>query len=211
MDDPNQKGNVAELAIAAEAAKLNLTVLKPLTEHERYDLVIGIGGRLLRVQCKWGRRKGDVISVSLTTSRRGPNGFVRTRYQTSEVDAIGVYCADLDECFLIPIEVVADQSAVHLRLAPARNGQRAALHFAEKYRLGAVAQLEERRHGMAEVRGSSPLSSTLANDEAPAEQIQVGAHEFRNRFGYYLERASTGTEVHVRRRGKPFARLGPPV
>ena len=54
MDDPNHKGNVAELAIATEAARLGLSVLKPLTEHERYDLVLGIGGRLCRVQCKWG-------------------------------------------------------------------------------------------------------------------------------------------------------------
>ena len=42
----NQKGNVAELAIAKEAANLGLSVLKPLTEHERYDLALGIGGQL---------------------------------------------------------------------------------------------------------------------------------------------------------------------
>jgi len=45
LDDPNHKGNVAELAIATEAARLGLSVLKPLTEHERYDLVFGINGR----------------------------------------------------------------------------------------------------------------------------------------------------------------------
>ncbi|HEX6666764.1 MAG TPA: type II toxin-antitoxin system prevent-host-death family antitoxin [Solirubrobacterales bacterium] len=57
---------------------------------------------------------------------------------------------------------------------------------------------------------SSPASSTLENDDAPTH-LEVGAHEFRNRFGYYLERASAGTEVLVRRRGRPFAKLGPPV
>ncbi len=56
--DPNHKGNVAELAIAKEAASLGLSVAAPLTEHERYDLIIGIAGRLLRVQCKWGRMEG---------------------------------------------------------------------------------------------------------------------------------------------------------
>ena len=29
------------------------TVLKPLTEHERYDLAFEVGGRFVRVQCKW--------------------------------------------------------------------------------------------------------------------------------------------------------------
>lgn len=39
MDNPNHKGNVAELAIATEAARLGLSVLRPMTEHGRYDLV----------------------------------------------------------------------------------------------------------------------------------------------------------------------------
>ena len=45
---------------------------------------------------------------------------------------------------------------------------------------------------MAEVRGSSPLSSTAT--VAPRRQ-SVGAHEFRNRFGFYLERAAAGDEI----------------
>jgi prevent-host-death family protein len=40
---------------------------------------------------------------------------------------------------------------------------------------------------------------------------EVGAHEFRNHFGYYLDRASSGTEVLVRRRGRPYASLCPPA
>jgi prevent-host-death family protein len=208
VDDPNHKGNVAELAIATEAARLGLSVLKPLTEHERYDLILGIGSRLLRVQCKWASRTGDVIGVNLTRSRRGPDGFVRRNYSAGEIDAVGVYCGDLDSCFLLPIELVAGRWAIQLRLVPARNGQRAALHFADQYRLGAVAQLAERRHGMAEVRGSIPLSSTPTTDTAPASE-EVGAHEFRNHFGYYMERAASGAEILIRRRGKPYARLGP--
>jgi prevent-host-death family protein len=207
--NPNHKGNVAELAIAKEAADLGLSVLKPLTEHERYDLVLGIAGRLVRVQCKWAKKNGDVVAVSLASSRRGPNGYIRRKYSAAEVDAIGAYCRELDSCFLIPIELVAGHWTVQLRLAPARNGQRAALHFADKYRLGAVAQLAERRRGTAEARGSNPLSSTLESASAVPDGEEVGAHEFRNHFGYYMERAAAGTEILIRRRGKPYARLGP--
>lgn len=209
MDNPNHKGNAAELAIAAEAAKLGLTVLMPLTEHERYDLVLGIGGQLLRVQCKWGKRKGDVVIANLETSRRCREGYVRTRYTADEVDAIGVYCDELNSCFLIPIEVAGGMAAISLRLAPARNGQRAALNWAEQYQLGAVAQLAERRRGTAEARGSNPLSSTPEAAVEAAAVEEVGAHQFRNHFGYYLERAAAGTEVLVSRRGKPHARLCP--
>jgi prevent-host-death family protein len=38
----------------------------------------------------------------------------------------------------------------------------------------------------------------------------VGAHQFRNHFGYYMERAAAGEEILINRRGKPHACLGPP-
>jgi hypothetical protein len=98
--DSNRKGNVAEMVFAAEAARLGLSVLKPLTEHEPYDLVLGVDGRLLRVQCKWASRKGDVICVRLKRSRHSPTrGYVINTYRRDEVDALGVYCSDLNRCF----------------------------------------------------------------------------------------------------------------
>ncbi len=210
MENPNHKGNVAELAIAAEAARLGLSVLKPLTEHERYDLVLGIAGQLLRVQCKWASRRDEVIQVRLSSSYHSPTrGYVKTTYGMDEVDVIAAYCDDLGKAYLLPIDDFAGQSMVYLRLAPARNNQRAALNLATAYEFpGAVAQLAERRHGMAEARGSNPLSSTADKSASPTE-VSVGAHEFRNRFGYYLESAAGGTEIAISRHGRPYARLGP--
>jgi prevent-host-death family protein len=40
-------------------------------------------------------------------------------------------------------------------------------------------------------------------------RVEVGAHEFRNRFGWYMERAAAGEEFLVTRRGKPYVRLVP--
>jgi prevent-host-death family protein len=202
----NYKGNVAELSFAAEAARLGLEVYSPLTEHGRADMVLGVGGHLLRVQCKWANKKGDVVFVSLQTSRRGWNGYIRTTYSADEIDAIGAYCQELGTCFLIPVDVAEGKSAVTLRLVPARNGQRAALNWADQYRLGAVAQLAERLAGSEEARGSNPLSSTTQAKDAPAVE-SVGAHKFRNHFGYYMEQAAKGTEVQVSKRGRPFVRL----
>ncbi len=209
VTNPNHKGNVAELAIAKEAASLGLSVFAPMTEHERVDLVLGIGGRLLRVQCKWANSKNGVIVVHLASSRRGPNGYIRRNYSPTEVDAIGVYCGDLDRCFLVPIGVIAGQWAMQLRLIPPRNGQRAALHFADEYDLGAVAQQEERRRGTAEVEGSNPSSSINQDHSSTPSSEEVGAHKFRNHFGYYMERAASGIEILVSRRGKPYTRLCP--
>ena len=155
----SQKGGVAELRIAAEAASLGIGVLRPLTDGLRYDLVFDVGGALLRVQCKWARLRGGVVSISLRTSRHTPAGYVRTRYGVDEIDGFAAYCGDLDRCFFLPLDDFGGLSHVHLRLSPARNGQLVGVKMAAAYEFGAVAQLGERRHGMAEVRGSIPLSS----------------------------------------------------
>ena len=65
----NQKGALAEVKIAAAAIELGLGVARPL-DDERYDLILDLRPTLLRVQCKWARRIGDVVSARLYTSRR---------------------------------------------------------------------------------------------------------------------------------------------
>ena len=45
----DQKGNIAELAVAYEASKLGIVVFRPMGEGSRYDLIFDLGERLLRV------------------------------------------------------------------------------------------------------------------------------------------------------------------
>jgi prevent-host-death family protein len=48
-------------------------------------------------------------------------------------------------------------------------------------------------------------------DATAPSLVSVGAHEFRNRFGLYLERAAGGAEIAISRHGRPYARLVPAV
>jgi hypothetical protein len=157
---PSQKGAVAEIAIALEATKLGILVLKPMFEGGRYDLVFDFGGRLSRIQCKWAVKRGDVVEIRTGTSRRGPEGFVRTTYGPDEVDAIVGYCAVLDRSYLLPISMAAGRSVFYLRLTASKNNQRVGVNWACDYELGAIAQLGERAAGSRKVVGSSPTSST---------------------------------------------------
>jgi hypothetical protein len=75
--------------------------------------------------------------------------------------------------------------------------------MAAQYRLGAVAQLGERVTGSHEVVGSSPISSTPSS----GADVVVGAHEFRERFGYWMQLAAAGTDVVIARHGKTRLRL----
>jgi prevent-host-death family protein len=207
LESSNHKGAVAEAKIAAAAIALGVPVLKPLTEHGRYDLVFEIGGRLWRVQCKWATRKGAILGINVGGNYLSPHGYIRSTYGPEEIDAVAAYSGDLDKCFWLPIDLVAGMNYVHLRLAPPKNAQRAGLNWAAEHTLeGAVAQLGERRLGRAEATGSSPVSSTPRGAFEP-----VGAHEFRNLFGWYMQRASRGERFEITRRGKPFARLLPPT
>jgi hypothetical protein len=206
----NEKGTIAELAVALDAARYGIGVLRPLGERERYDLVFDLGARLLRVQCKWASfdSRLGAVCVRVGGSRHTPHGYVTSTYSHDEVDAIGVYCGELDEVFLVPIEIAVGKRQLHLRVRRPRNGQRACINLAEHYRLGAIAQLGERSAGSRKVAGSSPASSTPESDGDG--EVTVGAHLFRSHFGYWMERAAAGDEILITRRGRRYARLGPP-
>ena len=219
---PNEKGNIAELAIATEAARLGLSVLKPMTEHEVYDLAFDLGSRILRVQCKWANHDGDVVNVRVCRSRTSRRVYIRSSYSADEIDALAAYCGSLDRCYLLPISMVAGRRVVHLRTSAPRNNQRAAINFARDYELGAVAQLEERRYGIPKVTGSSPVSSTPQLGSAPGLVFpdpvrfadlkrRIGMDEFYAKLAQYVRLAESGEQIEITRWGKPVATLVPPL
>jgi hypothetical protein len=161
MLSTNQKGAIAEAQITAAAIELGLEVWRPAVEGGRYDLILDTGDRLLRTQCKWAQREGDVVVVRARTCRHTPRGYVWTTYDAAEIDGVAAWCPENGECYFIPIANIAGRGLMHLRLAPARNNQELLVHWASHYRLGAIAQLGERRAGSAKVVGSSPTSSTF--------------------------------------------------
>ena len=163
----DQKGTIAEFAIAFAAIKLGVDVYRPLGEGGRYDLILGPGERLFRVQCKWAALSGDVLHVRCSSCRRGAGGkLIHRRYSTSDVDLFGAYSVDLDECFLLPPRLWENRREVSLRVGPTQNNQARGVNWAKEYEmaatlrsLGAIAQLGERQSGTLEVTGSNPVGS----------------------------------------------------
>jgi hypothetical protein len=135
---PSQKGAAAEAAITAAVIQLGFTVLRPLCEGQRYDLVVDLEPALLRVQCKLARHLDGALAIHLQTNRCTPAGYVSTTYTPAEVDAIAAYSPDLRRSFLIPIGEVAGRRCIHLRLRPARNNQASGITWARDYELEAV-------------------------------------------------------------------------
>ncbi len=161
----DQKGAFAELAIAKAAFAEGIGVWHPFGD-ERCDFIFDLRPELMRVQCKWAVLHRDVVIARCYRARRNSAGCVRRLYTRDEVDAFALYCHDNDTCYLLPFEEVTPCGQAHLRIGAARNNQRVGVRWAKDFelaatllRLGAVAQLGERRHGMAEATGSSPVGS----------------------------------------------------
>jgi len=138
----DQKGAIAEAAIACAAIKLGVGVYKAVTDGDRYDLIFDIRSTLVRVQCKWAPRHGDVVLVRCYSGRRAREGLRRRSYTAAEVDAIAAYCADLDRCFFVPSQRFGGHVQLGLRLAPSRNNQHIGVNWAEEFdfdgRIGAL-------------------------------------------------------------------------
>ena len=136
----NQKGAVAEAAVILECARLGVGVARPIAD-ERYDLIVDLGPRLPRVQCKWAGRRGDVVVVRCRRCRRGREGLIHRTYAPGEIDAIAAYSAATGHCYLLPYELSVNRADVQLRLAPPRNNQAKGIRWARDYEF--AAKLEE--------------------------------------------------------------------
>jgi prevent-host-death family protein len=205
--NPNHRGAVSEAAITLAAIQAGLEVYRPASEHARADLIFVAGDRFFRIQCKTIHYRGAVMVVNLVSNWHSPGGYVRRAYSADEVDFVAAHDPDSGMNLLLPIGLVEGMNAISLRVSEPLNGQRAGLHYAAEYEFqGAVAQLGERVTGSDEAVGSSPISSI--NPE-PESDVVVGAHEFREHFGWYMERAAAGETIRVTRRGKPHVQLGP--
>lgn len=100
------KGDIAELKLAVALKQKGYIVSFPYGDNAPYDLLIDDGILVSKIQCKHGRyKKGCVLFITKSSTRSGGKR-VETNY-VGKVDFFGVYCAELDTCYLIPIDEVA--------------------------------------------------------------------------------------------------------
>src|SRR5262245_20871025 len=146
---------------------MGIDVYAPVAQGGRYDLIFDLVDHLVRVQCKWARRYGDIVVVRCCSNRRNRSGLVRRPYEPGEVDAFAAYCAELDRCYYLSFDVFRPRSQIQLRLEPSKNNQRIGVNWARDFEFsatlarvpGAVAQLGEHLAGSQKATGSSPVGS----------------------------------------------------
>ena len=111
-------GEISEAQTLAAFLRAGLTVLLPFGDNQRYDLVVHLGNRFIRVQCKTGRlRDGKIVSVTRSSYAhrgRGNRGYL------GEADFFAIYCPETDRVYIVP---VTEKKNAQLRVEAPKNGQ----------------------------------------------------------------------------------------
>ena len=158
MTSLKQKGDLAELKVAADLLQRGCKLSIPFGEDSDYDLIADYEGVLHRIQVKFTRSNGRRILIRCR-SHSLTNGKVRQtkHYTATMIDWIAVYDATSERCYYCPSsELGSGRSELSLRLTPARNGQRLGIREAAAYMDPELA-----RDPRVEPAGIEPATSCL--------------------------------------------------
>jgi len=127
-------GDLSEIMVLGALIRAGYYVSIPFGENHRYDLIAEQNNVLYKVQVKSGRlRKGAILFACYSMHAHRGGGM---RRYAGEIDLFGVYCADVDSTYLIPLEEIAAYSG-SLRIEPPKNGQAKKVRWADRYLLEA--------------------------------------------------------------------------
>ena len=122
------KGSIAEMAVASNLLKRGWNVLFPFGENNRYDLVAEKNGKFLKVQVKYVTPRKGVLSVGCKSS----NNWSVDKYTPEQVDFIATYDSANNKVYFVPSSSF-NSSSIKLRIAPARNKQKANIKYAKNF------------------------------------------------------------------------------
>ena len=126
-------GVVGESAAIYNFTRRNIPILKPFSDNSRYDFVVDIFGKLLKIQCKTSQKihEGAYIRFNICST----NGFTGEHYKYTEedIDFYFLYCIENGYCGLIPINSVIGIADIRLRLSNPKNNNFNKVRFAKDY------------------------------------------------------------------------------
>lgn len=133
MLNSKQKGNLTELQCISSFCELGYSVSIPYGDCERYDFIVDVGGKLIKVQVKTSRvlGDGDAIKFSCRSTRINSNGTYNRGYTSEEIDYFATFYNK--KCYLIPIKECSSEKI--LRFKVPKNKQKEGICYAKDYEL----------------------------------------------------------------------------
>lgn len=131
-----RKGMALEAKIMTDLLRCGCAVSTPWGDTERYDLVVDVGGDLLRIQVKSARTRngGETIEFDCRSNHYTSKGIKHNTYSADEVDYFATAYGETS--YLVPVSECG--SAKVLRLGPAKNNQQKRITCADRYELAKV-------------------------------------------------------------------------
>ena len=128
------KGEITELQVAQAFLSKGIQVSKPLVFDSRYDFIVDIKHKLLRIQVKTCQMHGEEEYISFKTCSTHTNTqrTIRHSYSSDDIDYFATYYKET--CYIVPIDNVGVRE-IRLRLKPTKNGQVKNINFAENFTL----------------------------------------------------------------------------
>lgn len=157
-----QKGDLAELMVAADLRRRGFKIAIPFGEDWDYDLIFEREGKLERVQVKYATSDGDRILIRCRSHSLTKGRVKRTKHYTAAIiDWMAVYDPTSNRCYYLSADELGEgRTDLTLRLTPAKNGQRlgirhAADHLDPERRVSLLEKMEP--------AGFEPAASDLQN------------------------------------------------
>lgn len=136
-----QKGLLTELHCQLAFTELGFLILSPSSEDSRYDFVVDIGNKFLRIQCKTCSLNDDktAITFACRSTRSTTQENISRRYTKDEIDYFYTYYNN--KSYLIPVEECS--TAKTLRFISSSSNQKDKISFASDYEIKTILQNKE--------------------------------------------------------------------
>ena len=116
MELPTQKkGAITELQVASYLLGLGYTVSSPFNPDSKYDLILDVNNKLLRLQVKTSRESiatKDSIVFNCRSTTKNTSYCQKRRYTKEEIDYYATYWNG--KVYLIPVEQCSTEKTLHL-------------------------------------------------------------------------------------------------
>lgn len=118
------KGTVTELQVATCLLQLGYVVSQPLVQDSKYDLIVDVNNKLIRLQIKTARpnvknKFGESIKFNCRSTTNNVRECKQRYYSVDEVDYFATYWKN--EVFLIPVNECSSEKTIWLEKPSSKN------------------------------------------------------------------------------------------
>lgn len=115
-----QKGITTEMYVAAYLLSLGYNVSQPLCQDSKYDLIVDVNNKLLRLQVKTARDTGNnSITFNCRSTTKNSKTNKSRSYGEDEIDYFATYWNN--QVYLVPVEECSSEKRLHLDLPKQSN------------------------------------------------------------------------------------------